>query len=697
MIGLFTLACTPLLYQTSTLWPVLLLFMVLGGFQQAHASSTTWVRMVEQTAWLVANLVVLVMFPRSAVPGHLSLAGLAQMGVLAWVMLASRGNWQMMWVSLGSIFASLPVVAKVLDMEWLFWVDLGLGLAAVGLAPTLHRLSLNDIAPPLAHRSAPHLTWKQGAGTVMLAAILVGILGQLTARDVVFDLGPENLNASGPRAEQDNRIVFAVRIGKGGRQQAFAPTQAQPWYWRGNVLYTLRGDRWTRPATPNGYNANFPYPAHTTWKDPALQFYMVTWAGPMHARVWLDRPVSTDAIDGGDVIAPAPPSTTPPPPPSEPPPPPPPESFTRDGLAREDMADTQPWHPWFYPGVAALNASIQDTGHDPEDLAWALNLTGQRVAHMNQIRLGELENPRTLRAAQALYDRVSSPGKPVAPEVFAQAWLGYLDAHSVYDLERTAQGHTHNVADAFLFGASPAHGTCVDFATSTVLALRQVGIPARYVTGFVGATWDPYLGTWVVSSSQAHAWVEYYQAQTQQWVRLDPTAAIHRVVHAAPPLSATRMWIQSMTNRHLAPLRAEAGADLPHGDWAWVNAVPWPDMGLSLSGQVMAIATIAGGLIGFTLVVARRWRKRAPARRLQRLQQAVDRAQRRLRRWQPDAARRSHEGLQAWAARVVADHPECGDWQDLAKTTQALYYGQQPMPPDLFKRWRQVGRQLRRR
>lgn len=63
-------------------------------------------------------------------------------------------------------------------------------------------------------------------------------------------------------------------------------------------------------------------------------------------------------------------------------------------------------------------------------------------------------------------------------------------------------------------------GYCVHFATATAMLLRTMGIPARYVTGYLvqGAP-----GAWVtVTQDDAHAWVEYWVSGLG-WVPLDPT------------------------------------------------------------------------------------------------------------------------------------------------------------------------------
>ncbi len=66
-------------------------------------------------------------------------------------------------------------------------------------------------------------------------------------------------------------------------------------------------------------------------------------------------------------------------------------------------------------------------------------------------------------------------------------------------------------------------GHCELFASSMVLLLRQYGIPARYVTGFVCDEAHPSGRYYLSRLGDAHAWVEAYSRQDGKWVLLEPT------------------------------------------------------------------------------------------------------------------------------------------------------------------------------
>ena len=62
-------------------------------------------------------------------------------------------------------------------------------------------------------------------------------------------------------------------------------------------------------------------------------------------------------------------------------------------------------------------------------------------------------------------------------------------------------------------------GYCVHYATAAAALLRALGIPAQYVSGYICT--PSSTGFAAVTTLQAHAWVEYYYANS--WHRLEPT------------------------------------------------------------------------------------------------------------------------------------------------------------------------------
>jgi len=65
-------------------------------------------------------------------------------------------------------------------------------------------------------------------------------------------------------------------------------------------------------------------------------------------------------------------------------------------------------------------------------------------------------------------------------------------------------------------------GVCQDYAHVMISALRGLGLPARYVSGYV-RTRPPPGGAARRGADQSHAWVEAWLGAEQGWIGLDPT------------------------------------------------------------------------------------------------------------------------------------------------------------------------------
>jgi transglutaminase-like putative cysteine protease len=77
--------------------------------------------------------------------------------------------------------------------------------------------------------------------------------------------------------------------------------------------------------------------------------------------------------------------------------------------------------------------------------------------------------------------------------------------------------------DEFLF--QTRKGYCEHYASAFTVMMRQAGIPARVVTGYLGGEMNPLSDYMIVRQSDAHAWSEIWLEQ-QGWLRVDPTSII---------------------------------------------------------------------------------------------------------------------------------------------------------------------------
>ncbi|WP_282945763.1 transglutaminase family protein [Cellulomonas endometrii] len=159
------------------------------------------------------------------------------------------------------------------------------------------------------------------------------------------------------------------------------------------------------------------------------------------------------------------------------------------------------------------------------------------VTAESRVEVSERPGPRTagdwatLRSpglrdtlAEFLSDTATTqaPDEVAALAADAAAGLGPTDAalaicHAVRDEIEYVPGVTavHTPAGE---AWSARKGVCQDMAHLAAGALRSVGIPARYVSGYLHPQRDGEIGRTVVGES--HAWVEWWAGE---WVAYDPT------------------------------------------------------------------------------------------------------------------------------------------------------------------------------
>ncbi|HEY6874537.1 MAG TPA: transglutaminaseTgpA domain-containing protein [Geobacteraceae bacterium] len=104
----------------------------------------------------------------------------------------------------------------------------------------------------------------------------------------------------------------------------------------------------------------------------------------------------------------------------------------------------------------------------------------------------------------------------------AKAVETYLRENYAYTRDTMGIQWTGNPAEQFLFDLKAGH--CELFASSMVVLLRSIRIPARLVTGFYVNRYNPVTGYYEVRRSDGHAWVEAY-LEPHGWVTFEPTSS----------------------------------------------------------------------------------------------------------------------------------------------------------------------------
>ncbi len=121
---------------------------------------------------------------------------------------------------------------------------------------------------------------------------------------------------------------------------------------------------------------------------------------------------------------------------------------------------------------------------------------------------------------------------PDTPEIAAYARSGVEPGMTVLQIARSLCKRIHTDfkydAKATTVDTTPKQafelkrGVCQDFSHIMILALRSLGIPAGYVSGFL-RTIPPPGKERLAGADAMHAWVRIWCGKTMGWIELDPT------------------------------------------------------------------------------------------------------------------------------------------------------------------------------
>lgn len=148
-----------------------------------------------------------------------------------------------------------------------------------------------------------------------------------------------------------------------------------------------------------------------------------------------------------------------------------------------------------------------------------------------EIMPGTLSDEASLAAERVARGREGDPRDPFHVALRLEQWFSGKDAYAddgddfryATDIRGVCRP-TEGVVDCLL---RTKQGFCQQYATAMALMLRDRGIPARYVQGFLpGRRMED--DAFSVPMSAAHAWVEVY-FPNNGWVRFDPTPGGNQV------------------------------------------------------------------------------------------------------------------------------------------------------------------------
>lgn len=161
--------------------------------------------------------------------------------------------------------------------------------------------------------------------------------------------------------------------------------------------------------------------------------------------------------------------------------------------------------------VVTASSVVETAGMRDQGAAasWA-EVTAGRVAD----RYSELLAPSKYVVAEAEITahalELASKHEPAEAGRQAAAWV-----HEQLEYQR-GWTSVHTPSDS---ARAAGKGVCQDFAHLSLAALRAMGLPARYVSGYLCPDDAAVVGT--STKGESHAWVEYWAGT---WIAVDPTS-----------------------------------------------------------------------------------------------------------------------------------------------------------------------------
>jgi protein-glutamine gamma-glutamyltransferase len=161
------------------------------------------------------------------------------------------------------------------------------------------------------------------------------------------------------------------------------------------------------------------------------------------------------------------------------------------------------------------------------------NLRYDAVSQLPEIPAEILRNssqtyPEALRALYLQLPKLDPRISDLARMITSRARNPYDKARAVESYLRNNYGYTLDLSGTppvdplayFLFDKRAGH--CEYFAAAMTVMMRAVGVPARYVNGFLPGEYNDVGGDYIIRASDAHSWVEVF-FPGYGWITFDPT------------------------------------------------------------------------------------------------------------------------------------------------------------------------------
>ncbi len=167
-----------------------------------------------------------------------------------------------------------------------------------------------------------------------------------------------------------------------------------------------------------------------------------------------------------------------------------------------------------------LPAPIAGTSNYVDDLPWETMVTLSKSTQTVPFRVMEFrfDSPRIFASETfAAYARKSfTPGRGLVAATIDLT----RRIHADFKYDSAATDVNTTTEKAFAIKA----GVCQDFAHIQIACMRSLGLPARYVSGYLRTIPVPGKPR-LVGADESHAWLSVYAGETFGWMGVDPTNA----------------------------------------------------------------------------------------------------------------------------------------------------------------------------
>jgi transglutaminase-like putative cysteine protease len=274
------------------------------------------------------------------------------------------------------------------------------------------------------------------------------------------------------------------------------PSQAQNVHWRGVVLTTFDGRRWsTNERSPEpilaGEDGWFPLasgPLPARRRAEQLRYTVLLEPLATTSLFFAAEPQSARGTFGAAASG---------------------ASARRSYLVRDRTGSI--FDPFYISERVRYDAVSLREENSAVDLRTASAIYPADITS-TYLQLPELD-PRIPALARQITARSTTPyDKAAAIET-------YLRTHYGYTLDLSGTPPTDPLA-YFLFQKRAGH--CEYFASAMTVMIRSLGIPARYINGFLPGEYNDVDSEYVIRASDAHSWVEVYFPD-YGWITFDPT------------------------------------------------------------------------------------------------------------------------------------------------------------------------------